>query len=105
MIFNNDYDIIIYIAAGVIVGAVVFGLAIKLRLKTVFDRKLAALDSARPLSRKSSPPNWRFHRSCVIGWSSGMGRFIKSDHRRPNLMWPGPLWRPQQAAYRLWKKS
>ena len=49
MIFNNDYDIIIYIAAGVIVGAVVFGLAIKQRLKTVFDRKLAALDSSKAL--------------------------------------------------------
>jgi DNA recombination protein RmuC len=49
MIFQNNYDIIIVAATGVIFGAVVFGLAIKLRLKTVFERKLAALDSRKAL--------------------------------------------------------
>ena len=49
MILSNDYHILLIAAAGALVGAMGIGLAVKLRLKTVYERKLAALTAEKAL--------------------------------------------------------
>ena len=43
MINHNDYDLVILVASSLILGAAIFGLAVKMRLKGMYERMLADL--------------------------------------------------------------
>jgi DNA recombination protein RmuC len=49
MINLNDYDSVILAASGLILGAVIFGLVVKMRLKAIYERMLATLGSEKTL--------------------------------------------------------
>lgn len=49
MIYDNDYDLVILVASGLILGAAIFGLAVKMRLKAMYERMLAGLGSENTL--------------------------------------------------------
>jgi DNA recombination protein RmuC len=44
-----DYEIVILVSSSLILGALIFGLAVKFRLKGLFERKLVQLDSEKAL--------------------------------------------------------